>query len=178
MIGKVSLRRMASTLAAQCSMASKPVNVPGIALDIDGVLRKGNFAIARGAQVIRTLKSPLSAISPKFAGVKASLPFMLMSNGGGYLEGYKADELNKILGLRKPEEMLTANDMILCHTPIREVAKEYTGKYVIVAGLGDMLGIATDYGFDKAITLDEYSALFPYLSRLSILGYAHILSPV
>jgi len=156
---------------AFCSLRNfSKISVPGLALDIDGVLRKGNSAIPNAAQTIKLLKTPLENLSPKFKGIKSGIPFVLMTNGGGYLENVKARELNEILGIINENEKVRPDDMVLCHTPIREIAKDYKDEYVVVAGLGDVLSIALDYGFNKAITLDEYSALFPYLSRLSLMG--------
>eukprot|EP00826_Nyctotherus_ovalis_P056728 TRINITY_DN771_c0_g1_i1.p1 TRINITY_DN771_c0_g1~~TRINITY_DN771_c0_g1_i1.p1 ORF type:complete len:379 (+),score=88.48 TRINITY_DN771_c0_g1_i1:68-1204(+) len=146
------------------------VRVPGLGMDIDGVFRRGNTAIPNAAQALKLLRTPLSQLSPKFKGVETGIPFVFLTNGGGHLESLKAAELNGILGITNPNEGAKTEDMILCHTPLREIAKNYENDYVIVGGLGNILSVALDYGFKKAITLDEYSAMFPFLSRLSLLG--------
>jgi ribonucleotide monophosphatase NagD (HAD superfamily) len=161
-------------------MSGRLPRLPGVALDIDGVLRKGSLPLKNAAAAIRLLKTPVSALAhsqsqsvptSKSGEPEMRLPVVLMTNGGGYLEDLKANETNRILGLSKRHEQLQAEDMILCHTPLRELAPLYRDKHVIVAGLGDVLSLAVDYGFKKALTLDEYSALLPQLSRLSIMGY-------
>jgi HAD superfamily hydrolase (TIGR01456 family) len=139
-------------------------------MDIDGVFRRGNQVIPNSLQALQLLQTPLSQFSSKFKGINAGLPFVFITNGGGHLESYKANELNRILGITNPNKGVKAEDMILCHTPLREIVAQYADDYIIIAGLGDILSIAHDYGFKKAITLDEYSAMFPYLSRLSLLG--------
>ena len=168
---RIAVKLLTSSLGRCLSQLNRMVRpVPGIALDIDGVLRKGNFPVQNASKTIRLLKTPLADISPKFAGIQANIPFVLMTNGGGNLERAKAEELNKILGIKEDWMKLREDDMLLCHTPLRELAADYKDKYVIAAGLGNILDISLEYGFNKVITIDEYSALFPFLSRLSILG--------
>jgi len=146
------------------------LRVPAIGMDIDGVFRRGNLPIANSLQALQLVQTPLSQLSPKFKGIERGLPFVFITNGGGHLESYKANELNRILGITDPNKGVKAEDMILCHTPLREIVSHYINDYVIITGLGNILSIALDYGFKKAITLDEYSAMYPYLSRLSLLG--------
>ena len=38
---------------------------------------------------------------------------------------------------------------------------------MIIAGCGDTVNVAYNYGFKKALHIHEYSSLFPYLSPLS-----------
>ena len=59
--------------------------------------------------------------------------------------------------------------MILCHSPFREekMVKEYGDKYVLVSGLGKMIEIAKEYGYRKAIDIEELFALYPDISPVS-----------
>ena len=53
--------------------------------------------------------------------------------------------------------------MICCHTPLREYSAAFADKYVLVTGLGNVLDICQDYGFHKAIHVEELCALMPDL---------------
>ena len=147
----------------------------GIGIDIDGVIRRGTSPVIGGREAIQLLKTPLSQINPSKYGHLPkinNLPFMLVSNGGGSLEQHKAEELNKILGLGENDPCkLIASDIILCHTPLRGLAQEYKGKYILVVGMGDMVEVATSYGFDQIISIQEFTALFPNINRLVVMGY-------
>lgn len=52
--------------------------------------------------------------------------------------------------------------MILCHTPIRSLSKSYKEKFVLLSGDGNVVEVANHYGFNKALHVDEYFALYPY----------------
>jgi hypothetical protein len=57
--------------------------------------------------------------------------------------------------------------MILCHTPLKSVAHQYGDKHVLVAGYGDLLNVAIDHGFPKAILVEELFALLPEICPLN-----------
>ena len=48
--------------------------------------------------------------------------------------------------------------MILCHTPLKGVAHQYGDKHVLVAGYGDLINVAKDHGFPKAVLVEELFA--------------------
>ena len=149
----------------------KKFKVPAIVLDIDGVIKLGPNSIKGAKEALKILKTPLSLLYPSiFTNIGAHLPFVFLSNGGGILEKSKAKELNQILNLEK-KELITENELILCNTPFKEFASEYKDRYILLTGLGKMSEIAQSYGFNKAITLDEYSAFFPFLCNLAIKEY-------
>lgn len=57
--------------------------------------------------------------------------------------------------------------MILCHTPIKDLRKEYEDKYVLVSGVGNILEVCQSYGLKKVLHVDEVFALKPELSNLT-----------
>ena len=147
---------------------SSKISLPVLGIDIDGVLRRGWNPLPGALEAINILKTPLSLLSPsKFGSLDPSIriPFRLLSNGGGDPEIIKANELNKLLKLEE-EKVLEERDLILCHTPIRQIAHQYRDKYVLVSGQGDTLSVMLNYGFNKIITVDEYSSFFPHMYRL------------
>lgn len=83
------------------------------------------------------------------------------------MEEKKADYINSILQLEDPYK-LYKKDIVLCSTPLRDIAHRYKDDYVLIAGCGDTISVAYKYGFTKAIHVHEYSTLFPKLTPLSI----------
>ena len=142
---------------------SNELRVPGIVVDINGVIQEDNCPIPNATKAVKMLKGPLSKLSLKYQGVNTGIPVVFMTNMGGCIEGMKAQELNSILSLNDKEVRIEADDIILSHTPIKELAKDYKDEYVIISGIGNILEVALNYGFNKAITIDEYSVLFPYI---------------
>ena len=66
-----------------------------------------------------------------------------------------------------PEDtLLDPTQMICCHTPLRERVSEFQDKYVLVTGNGSVLSVCQEYGFKKAIHVEELFALMPQLSPL------------
>lgn len=61
-------------------------------LDIDGVVVKGRSVIGNSPSVIRALLEP-------YTERRVSIPFAMMTNGGGLPEPEKAEDINKKIGL-------------------------------------------------------------------------------
>jgi ribonucleotide monophosphatase NagD (HAD superfamily) len=96
---------------------------------------------------------------------KVKIPFTFLTNGGGFIEERKAENLNEYLQLNgdDSEERITAANVIQCHTPLREksLVDEYKDKYVLVCGYDEVLDAALKYGYSKAIHVDELAAVYP-----------------
>ena len=56
--------------------------------------------------------------------------------------------------------------MILCQSPLRQLVPKYSDKYILVCGMGDLINVSQEYGFTRAIHIDEYFSLHPELSPL------------
>jgi len=136
--------------------------LPAILSDIDGVVYRGGKLIARSDNALSRV------LSSKFGPQQQSkLPFALLTNGGGVLEGERAKYINNIVygseeGLSE-EVRLTAEKMILCHSPLKTLVPKYGDKFVLITGYGDTTKVAQDYGFTKAINCYEMLALNPDL---------------
>lgn len=76
-----------------------PLRLPAIVIDIDGVIVKGRSVIGNSPHVIRSLLEPLNTIYKR-----VSIPFVLLTNGGGIPEPEKADDINRRLGLGSSSE--------------------------------------------------------------------------
>ncbi|CAI2373274.1 unnamed protein product [Moneuplotes crassus] len=142
--------------------------IPAIVTDIDGVMIRGGVQVGNSAKAVTTLKTPLKQLNPtRFGHLSAEkVPFICLTNGGGMMEEKKAESVNNILGLQAPYEF-RGEDMVICSTPLKEIAYKYENEYVVVSGFGDVVNVAYNYGFKKALHIHEYSALFPFLSPLT-----------
>ena len=69
------------------------IRLPARASDIDGVVVRGSTIIGNSNKMVPELLTPRPAIDNK------TIPFILLTNGGGFIEDKKAEEMNKVLGL-------------------------------------------------------------------------------
>ena len=135
--------------------------LPAILSDIDGVVYRGGHEIGNSRRVIHALLN--QEVHPG-----QTVPFALLTNGGGVPEQERAELVNGIIGLNEGR-VLRGEDMILCHSPFRDpqLVKEYAEKYILVSGIGRMIDIAKLYGYKRAIDIEELFALYPELSPVS-----------
>jgi HAD superfamily hydrolase (TIGR01456 family) len=117
--------------------------------DIDGVLLRG--------------KTPLSeAASSLLKLTNASVPWILMTNGGGETEASKAAALTKILGVSVHERQI-----VLSHTPMQPLCASLGASKVLVLGCRDVRGVARAYGLTNALTAADVHAddpsIYPFL---------------
>jgi hypothetical protein len=58
---------------------------------------------------------------------------------------------------------LQETDVILCHTPFKTLVDQYKDKYVLISGSMDIpnhqniIDIALNYGYEKVLSVHEYS---------------------
>ena len=141
------------------------IRLPAIALDIDGVALRGSLIIGNADQMVRQILAPRTELKKLDNGENIRLPFTFLTNGGGFVEERKAQELNNKLKLSQEDPIykLTAQNIIQCHTPLREktLVDRYKDKYVLVCGYDEVLDAALKYGYEKAIHVDELAAVYP-----------------
>jgi ribonucleotide monophosphatase NagD (HAD superfamily) len=144
--------------------------MPAIACDIDGVILRGCLIIGNSNKMIQELLAPRHITSESDSQKssettsKKNLPFTLLTNGGGFVEERKAEEINAKLHFEGDKQLkLNHTHIIQCHTPLREKAlvDQYKGKYVLVCGYDEVLNAAISYGYDRAIHVDELAAVYP-----------------
>lgn len=61
--------------------------------------------------------------------------------------------------------------MICCHTPFRKLVPDLGDKFVLVSGIKNVMNVSKEYGFKKAIHVEELYALMPYLAPLGEYDY-------
>lgn len=112
----------------------------GFALDIDGVLIKGNRVLPQARRALRLLDGENST------GKK--IPFVLLTNGGGVTEEQKAAEMSRRLDLD-----ILPSQIVLSHSPMQSLVKNYKHTPVlVVGGRGDSCRtVAEKYGFQRVI---------------------------
>ncbi|KAF0690399.1 Aste57867_18234 [Aphanomyces stellatus] len=115
----------------------------GIAFDIDGVLIRGGQALPNAAKVIRQLQ-------------ERSVPHIFLTNGGGCREEKKTKNLSQIL-----QVPLNTDQMILSHTPMRDLAKTFGESKVLVMGAYEVLDVAKHYGFKKVVSVKDIAHQSP-----------------
>lgn len=118
-----------------------------LAFDVDGVLWRA--------------PSPLPCANPVLKALNAArIPHIFMTNGGGKLEEKKAAEMAKMFDVP-----ISANQICLAHTPMREIATKHRKDLVLLVGkrYDQLKEIAHSYGFENVVTVEEYHEQHPLL---------------
>ncbi|KAI8973249.1 HAD-like domain-containing protein [Mycotypha africana] len=125
------------------------------AFDIDGVLIKGKKPIPEATRALKLLNGD----NP----VKRRIPYVLLTNGGGVTEEEKAKQISDLLGVE-----INPDQVILSHSPMKSLAKQYESKKVLVVGgkARNCAEVAKRYGFKEAVTPHDImcwnSSVSPY----------------
>lgn len=121
-------------------------------LDIDGVFLKGG-------KVLNGAKSAMSKL------LHHNIPYVFVTNGGGVLEDRKANDLSKKLGIP-----VSSDQIVMCHTPWKELAPMYANSRVYISGHRRCIDIAKSYGFSKAVGMDtilsEHKDIHPLITGI------------
>ncbi|RYP91068.1 hypothetical protein DL770_002813 [Monosporascus sp. CRB-9-2] len=125
------------------------------AFDIDGVLVKGTKPLPGARETLQKLQN-------------SKIPFIFLTNSGGYTEEAHVAKLGLCLGLT-----LDTRQFIQSHTPYLDLVPEYRDKTILVlGGYGTQIQeLAAAYGFQKVITTSdvflecEHTHPFPEMTR-------------
>jgi len=93
-----------------------------------------------------------------------NIPITFISNHNGVLEKDYSNDISDKLQLEN-QYKIKEEEVILNHTPIKELADQYKDDIVLITGLNNDNNelIAKSYNFKKFITREEYSDLFPLI---------------
>ncbi len=118
-----------------------------VVFDVDGVLILGGKTVPSAPGVLQGLRD-------------RNVPFMLMTNGGGYHESTRAQKLTERFGVRIEDDQI-----IQSHTPMKELVSEYKDKPVLIAGkrYEHLLHLAKEYGFKYPVSIEQYHKEYPLL---------------
>ncbi|KAK9693800.1 hypothetical protein K7432_013711 [Basidiobolus ranarum] len=138
------LNRISSTYARSLSTSQSPDF--GFALDVDGVIVKGDSVIPEAVEALRKLNG-----ENKW---KKKIPYVFLTNGGGLTEEAKAADLASKIGYE-----VTKEQIILSHSPLQAWSKKYEDEPVLVVGREACKNVAHSYGFKKVLLTEEVYAL-------------------
>lgn len=129
------------------------------AFDVDGVLVRGHTAIPRAKAALQKLN-------------EHSIPFILLTNGGGMTEAAHAERVGMRLGMCIEEEQFVQS-----HTPFKMHVDKYKGKIILVlGGSKDLIKkLAAAYGFDedKILTTSDLTKHHPSIHPFPEMTSAH-----
>ncbi|KAI3431576.1 hypothetical protein D9Q98_004626 [Chlorella vulgaris] len=138
--GAASLARLSST-ATDCQP-------PAFVFDIDGVLIQGRRTLPAAKRALAKLYSP--------DGSQPLYPLAFLTNGGGVTECFKAHQLSEWLGVNVQQ-----SQVVLSHTPMRQLAAMYADQPVLVAGRGQVQDVMHRYGFRHVLNLRQLARAMP-----------------
>jgi len=117
----------------------------GVAFDVDGVLLRGPKALKGAKEALQELD-------------RNHIPWILLTNGGGYLEADKAKQIGQIL-----DYPVNSEQLLIAHTPFRMLAKLFHDKPVLVVGKSQVHKIARSYGFKNTYDISDLHHQWPTL---------------
>ncbi|KAK9940292.1 hypothetical protein M0R45_016960 [Rubus argutus] len=131
---------------------SKPSSF-GIAFDIDGVVLRSEIPIGGSPQAIRRLYDDSGNLR---------IPYVFLTNGGGFPESKRAIELSELLGVKvSPSQVLQA------HTPFKQLVSRFDNELIVAVGKGEPAAVMSDYGFKNVLSIDDYAACFENIDPLA-----------
>ncbi|XP_038895489.1 uncharacterized protein YKR070W [Benincasa hispida] len=138
----------------------------GIAFDIDGVLLRGDAPIGGSPQALRKLYEDSGVLR---------IPYIFLTNGGGFRESKRASDLSEVLGVN-----ISPLQVVQGHSPFKHLVNGYENKLVIAVGKGEPAAVMSEYGFQNVLSIDEYASFFdnidplaPYKKWTTIKGANH-----
>ncbi|XP_019447918.1 PREDICTED: uncharacterized protein YKR070W isoform X2 [Lupinus angustifolius] len=125
----------------------------GIAFDIDGVILLGNTPVGG---------SP-SALTRLYDGAgRLRIPYVFLTNGGGFPEAKRAFELSQLLGINvSPSQVLQG------HSPFKQLVNRFENEFIVAVGKGQPAAVMSEYGFKNVLSIDEYASLFENIDPLA-----------
>ncbi|KZV15014.1 hypothetical protein F511_39176 [Dorcoceras hygrometricum] len=125
----------------------------GIALDIDGVILRGDTPIGGSPQALRRLYDPSGGLR---------IPYVFLTNGGGVPESRRATELSKLLGVH-----VQPTQVIQGHSPFKKLVPRFENELIIAVGKGEPALVMSEYGFKNVLSMDHYASYFENIDPLS-----------
>ncbi|CAD6960916.1 unnamed protein product [Tilletia controversa] len=135
------------------------------ALDIDGVLKQGPNVLPAALRAFDIINGD----NP----VSTRIPYLLLTNGGGWSESERALRLSKDFGFDIPETQI-----IQAHTVMRSLTRLYAGRPILCLGgpetpPGRARSVMNGYGFRDVYTAHDLIASAPAAWPFSTISDAH-----
>ncbi|KAI3731042.1 hypothetical protein L1987_62225 [Smallanthus sonchifolius] len=125
----------------------------GIAFDIDGVILRGRSPIGDSPKALRRLYDDSGSLK---------IPYLFLTNGGGIPESRRASELSQLLGVN-----IDPIQVVQGHSPFKNLLTRFENELVVATGKGEPAVVMSEYGFKKAVSLEEYATYFNSIDPLS-----------
>ncbi|KAJ0764276.1 putative HAD-superfamily hydrolase, subfamily IIA, HAD superfamily [Helianthus annuus] len=126
----------------------------GIAFDIDGVILRGRSPIGDSPKALKRLYDDDSG--------SLKIPYLFLTNGGGIPESRRASELSQLLGVN-----IDPIQVVQGHSPFKNLLTRFENELVVATGKGEPAAVMSEYGFKKAVSLDEYASYFDSIDPLA-----------
>ncbi|KAF5794749.1 putative HAD-superfamily hydrolase, subfamily IIA, HAD superfamily [Helianthus annuus] len=126
----------------------------GIAFDIDGVILRGRSPIGDSPKALKRLYDDDSG--------SLKIPYLFLTNGGGIPESRRASELSQLLGVD-----IDPIQVVQGHSPFKNLLTRFENELVVATGKGEPAAVMSEYGFKKAVSLDEYASYFDSIDPLA-----------
>ncbi|KAM0042749.1 putative HAD-superfamily hydrolase, subfamily IIA, HAD superfamily [Helianthus debilis subsp. tardiflorus] len=126
----------------------------GIAFDIDGVILRGRSPVGDSPKALKRLYDDDSG--------SLKIPYLFLTNGGGIPESRRASELSQLLGVN-----IDPIQVVQGHSPFKNLLTRFENELVVATGKGEPAVVMSEYGFKKAVSLDEYTSYFDSIDPLA-----------
>ncbi len=93
----------------------------------------------------------------------------MLTNGGGAIEHHRAKYFNNIVWGR--DEGIAGEQLILCHTPLKDLVSQYADQFILVGGMGKVVDICHAYGYKNVVHVEEILAMCPQIMPLALKHY-------
>jgi len=117
----------------------------GMVLDVDGVLVRGSEIVPGACEALQEMQ-------------RENIPFVFMTNGGGYTEEFKAKQYESKFGIT-----VDPDQVIVSHTPMKLLADKHKDDKILLVGkrYEKLLDVMRSYGFTNIMTTEEYQSREP-----------------
>jgi hypothetical protein len=68
-----------------------------------------------------------------------------------------------VLNLDSHDISLKADEVFLCHSPMKPSLEKLGDKMVLITGTGDTKSVMKEYKHNNYLTVEEYVALYPHI---------------
>ncbi|KAK7324965.1 hypothetical protein VNO77_28957 [Canavalia gladiata] len=125
----------------------------GVAFDIDGVILLGNTPVGGSPGALQRLYDAAGSLK---------IPYVFLTNGGGFPEAKRAFELSQLLGIN-----VSSSQVLQGHSPFKQLVKRFENDLIVAVGKGDPAAVMSEYGFKNVLSIDEYASCFENIDPLA-----------
>ncbi|XP_040993206.1 uncharacterized protein YKR070W isoform X1 [Juglans microcarpa x Juglans regia] len=125
----------------------------GIAFDIDGVVLREDTPIGGSPPALRRLYDDSGYLK---------IPYVFLTNGGGFRESKRAFQLSELLGVN-----ILSSQVLQGHSPFKQLVDRYENEFIVAVGKGEPAAVMFEYGFKNVLSIDEYASFFEDIDPLA-----------